>query len=136
MIEAPRHVVFDVFTDREHSGEYLPLRTRLVRPGTDSRQGVGAVHFLGFGRVGVREQIVELVADERMVYKVVAGLPVRSHIGTVEFRDAPGGTAVSYTMTSLPKLPVPRRLLVAILDRMTKTMVTGARREALARAGR
>ncbi|MFE2997727.1 hypothetical protein ACFXG4_22255 [Nocardia sp. NPDC059246] len=32
-----------MFTDRERSGEYLPMRTRLDRPGTSARQGVGAV---------------------------------------------------------------------------------------------
>ncbi|MGW4244358.1 SRPBCC family protein [Nocardia sp. NPDC004722] len=134
VIQAPRPVVFEVFADRERSGEYLPMRTRLERPGTAERQGVGAIHFLGFGRFGVREQITDLVPDERMVYRVLSGLPVREHIGTVEFHDDPRGTLVRYTMASVPRLPVPDGLVTAILQRMTTTMIDGARKTAEGRA--
>lgn len=134
VIEAPRALVFEVFADRERSGEYLPMHTRLDTPGAHERQGVGAVHFLGFGRVGVREQITELVDGERMVYRVVSGLPVREHIGTIEFHDDPKGTLVRYTMASVPKLPVPDGAVRAILQVMTTRMIDGARRTAESRA--
>ncbi|MGW4535489.1 SRPBCC family protein [Nocardia sp. NPDC004340] len=133
VIEAPLPLVYEVFTDRERSGDYLPLNTRLDRPGTTERQGVGAVHFLGFGRFGVREQITELVPGERMVYRVLSGLPVRSHVGTVEFRVDPAGTRVRYTMESVPALPIPGALVRALLRRSTATMIAGARKAAAAR---
>ncbi|MET9214647.1 MULTISPECIES: SRPBCC family protein [unclassified Nocardia] len=130
VVEAPRALVFEVFADRERSGEYLPLRVTLDQPGTRERQGVGAVHLLRLGPLGIREQIIELVPGERMVYRVVSGLPVRSHVGTIEFQEDPRGTKVRYTMESVPSLPVPGGLVRAILQRMTTTMVQGARRTA------
>ncbi|GAB10466.1 hypothetical protein GOARA_056_02140 [Gordonia araii NBRC 100433] len=123
VINAPREVVYDVFTDREHNGDYLPINTRLVTPGKDARQGVGAVHLIGLGPVGIKEQIVELVPNERMVYKIVAGAPVKSHVGTVSFADAPNGTLVTYTMDSTPKVPVPAPALKAGLKALINQML-------------
>ena len=60
VIAAPRDVVFGVFADRERNGEFLPISTRLVTPGASERQGVGAVHFLGVGPVGIHEQSTDL----------------------------------------------------------------------------
>lgn len=131
---APRHVVYDVFADRERSGEYLPFSTRLVRHGDAERQGVGAVHRIGVGPLGVREEIVDLVPDERIRYRVVGGLPVRSHVGTISFADHPDGTAVAYRMESIPRVPVPAAVMTAILRRSTRTMIEGARQESLRRA--
>lgn len=96
VIEAPREVVYDIFADRERN-EFLPVQTKLKTPGTTERQGVGAVHTLGFGKVGISEQITKLVPNERIEYKIVAGAPVKSHTGTIVF-DAPGGTRVVYSM--------------------------------------
>lgn len=134
VIPAPRDVVFDVIADRERSGEYLPLSTRLDQPGTASRQGIGAVHFLGIGSIGVREQITGLDQNERLTYRVVSGLPVRSHQGVIEFFDDPAGTRVRYTMDSQPKVPLPGFVLRTILNRMIKTMLAGAASAAVDRA--
>ncbi|KAA0016185.1 SRPBCC family protein [Antrihabitans cavernicola] len=134
VIEAPRDVVYGIFADRERNGEFLPVTTRLKTPGTTERQGVGAVHFLGFGNVGVSEQITTLVPGERIEYKVVAGAPVKSHTGVITFADAPGGTRVVYTMESIPKLPVPAPLLELGLRALVGSFVSGARKTAIKRA--
>lgn len=134
VIPAPRDVVFDVFADRERNGEFLPISTRLVREGTTERQGVGAVHFLGVGPVGIQEELTELVPGERIAYKIVRGAPVRSHRGTITFADAPGGTRVRYTMDSRPLLPAPAPLVTLGLRGAIGAMVSGARKEAVRRA--
>ena len=136
VIAAPRDVVFGVFADRERNGEFLPISTRLVTPGASERQGVGAVHLLGVGPVGIHEQLTDVVEGERIVYKIVAGAPVRSHVGTITFADAPGGTRVVYTMDSRPLLPVPGPLLAFALKGAISAMVSGARKEAEKRAAR
>lgn len=136
VIAAPREVVFDVFADRERNGEFLPVNTRLKTPGTTERQGVGAVHFLGFGNIGPCEQITALVPNERIEYKVVAGLPVKNHTGVITFADAPSGTRVVYTMESTPILPVPAPLLKLGLRFLIDQFVSGARKVAVQRAAR
>ncbi|TSE01387.1 SRPBCC family protein [Skermania sp. ID1734] len=134
VIEAPRQLVYDIFADRENNGNFLPVQTRLETPGTVERQGVGAVHFLGIGPVGVREQITELVPGQRISYKVVGGVPVKSHTGQIEFSDAGTGTRVVYTMDSEPKLPVPEPVLRAGLKALITTFVNGAKKEATRKA--
>ncbi|NKZ10829.1 SRPBCC family protein [Mycolicibacterium septicum DSM 44393] len=136
VINAPRHIVYDVFADRESSGEYLPFRTTLIRPGNTERQGVGAVHHISSGPFGIREEIVDLVPGERIQYRVVGGLPVRSHVGTITFTDHPQGTAVVYVMDSIPRVRVPASLVVRILRKTTSTIIEGAREESIRRAAR
>ncbi|MBJ8342833.1 SRPBCC family protein [Antrihabitans sp. YC3-6] len=134
VIEAPRDVVYSIFADRENNGDFLPISTRLKSAGTTERQGVGAVHFLGLGPVGVSEQIIDLVPGERIVYKIVAGAPVKRHVGTIAFTDAANGTRVVYTMESEPKLPVPSKVLSLGLKALIGAFVSGARKEAAKRA--
>ncbi len=133
IVRAPRSVVYDIFADRENNGDFLPVTTRLKSPGSTERQGVGAVHFIGVGRVGVSEQITRLVPDERIEYKIVSGVPVKSHTGTITFTDSGAGTRVVYTMDSQPKLPVPRRILELVLRALITGFVKGATKEAESR---
>ena len=133
VIEAPREVVYDIFADRERNGDFLPVQTKLETPGTTERQGVGAVHTLGFGKVGVSEQITKLVPNERIEYKIVAGAPVKSHTGTIVFSDAPGGTRVVYSMDQTPSLPLPDAAVRLVLRGLITAFVSGARKEAARR---
>ncbi|WP_069159826.1 SRPBCC family protein [Nocardia altamirensis] len=132
VIPAPRKIVYGIFADRERYGEFLPIHTRLQVAGSTERQGIGAVHFLGRGPIGVKERITDLVADERIDYELLTkGLPVDRHFGTILFSDHPNGTRVAYTMDSTPSLPMPRPLLVLGLRLAISTLVSGARRQAV-----
>lgn len=133
IFEAPRSTVYELFADREGYNEFLPFTVTLVRPGTTERQGVGAVHRIGVGPVGVKEEIIDLVDGERIRYRVVGGLPVRSHIGTITLTDHPKGTAVHYSMESTPLIPVPDAVTVWVLRQSMSSLVVGARREAARR---
>lgn len=132
---APREIVYDVFADREGYSRFMPVGSKLVRAGKDQRQGVGAVHKIGLGPIGASEEIVELVPGEKIVYKVVGGLPVRSHIGAIVLADHPEGTLVTYSMDSTPSLPVPDAVIVPVLRGLTTTLVKGAAKESKRRAG-
>ncbi len=134
VIRAPRELVYETFADRERNSEFLPIQVSLVRPGTDARQGVGAVHQLGFGRFGLREELTELVPGERIGYKLVSGLPVKAHTGEILFSDAPGGTRVSYTMHTDPKLPAPAAVIQLILKQTISQFLAGASKAAEQRA--
>ncbi len=134
VVDAPRSVLYEIFADRENNGDFLPVSTRLKTPGTTERQGVGAVHFLGLGPVGVSEQITNLVPGERIEYKIVAGAPVKSHTGTITFADAGKGTRIVYTMDSTPKVPMPAKVLQLGLRGLITAFVKGASKEAKKRS--
>ncbi len=133
-IAAPRDVVYQIFADKEHWGDFLPISTRLVRPGVAERQGVGAVHFLGVGKVGIQEEITDLDPGKRIAYRIIKGAPVKRHTGEILFADSPKGTSVSYTMNSEPSVPAPNSAVSQFLRGLINAMVSGARKEALRRA--
>ncbi|MCX5044020.1 SRPBCC family protein [Aldersonia sp. NBC_00410] len=134
IIDAPREVVYGIFADRENGGDFLPVQTRLVTPGDAERQGVGAVHFLGVGKLGVKEQITGLIPNERIEYRLIAGAPVKDHTGTIVFSDAGNGTRVVYTMDSTPSLPVPAAVLRLGLRGLITSMISGVDKEVRRRA--
>ncbi|MEV0360913.1 SRPBCC family protein [Nocardia sp. NPDC050697] len=128
VVAAPRDVVYRTFANRESLSPHLAVNITLKRPGSTEREGVGAQHLIGVGGVGITEEITELVPNERMAYKVVAGAPVKRHIGVVTFADTDGGTLVSYTMESEPKLPLPGKVLELGLRNLITTMIKGAQK--------
>ncbi len=128
VIAAPREVVYRLFADRDAMAAYLPIQISLIQPGAGAPSGVGARYKLGLGPVGVTEETLELVPNERMVYQIVAGAPVKRHVGTVTFADAPGGTRVVYTMESEPSLPVPAKALELGLKGLINAFLSGARK--------
>jgi len=128
VISAPRDVVYKLFTERDSLNEYLPIKFTLKKPGGTERSGVGARYLVGLAGVGVTEETTTLVPGERMEYRIVAGAPVRRHVGIITFADADGGTLVSYRMESEPKFPVPDRLTELALRGLINPFLSAARK--------
>ncbi|WP_405497435.1 SRPBCC family protein [Nocardia sp. NBC_00511] len=128
VLPAPRDVVYKLFTERDSLNAYLPIKVTLKKPGIGSPSGVGAQYQLGVAGIGPTEETTELVPNERMVYRVIAGAPVKRHVGTVTFADAPGGTRVVYTMESEPSLPIPAQILEPGLRALTNALIGGVRK--------
>jgi hypothetical protein len=120
-VKAPRAKVFDLFADRENYRKLVPVGVKLIEPGTETRQGVGAIHRLGLGPLGIREQITSLEYGRRLTYRAVSPLPVRHYIGIVTFTDVPGGTRVDYTLDVEAAVPLPG----IALKTMARTMAAG-----------
>ncbi|WP_336087494.1 SRPBCC family protein [Nocardia sp. SSK8] len=128
VFDAPRDIVYRLFTERESVSPYLPVTVKLVKQG-DPATGVGAQYSLGLGKVVVTEETTALVPGERMEYKIVKGAPVKRHVGTVTFADtSSGGTRVVYTMDSEPSLPVPAPVLEFGLRQLTNQLLGGVRK--------
>ncbi|MET9489438.1 SRPBCC family protein [Nocardia sp. NPDC006630] len=128
VLSAPRDVVYKLFSDRDALNSYLPVQISLVKPGVGSPSGVGAQYKIGLAGLGITEETTELVPGERMVYRVIKGAPVKRHVGTITFADAPGGTRVVYTMESEPSLPVPAKALEVGLKGLINAFLGGARK--------
>lgn len=128
VLSAPRDVVFKLFSERDSLNKYLPIQISLKKPGAGVPSGVGAQYHLGLAGLGVTEETTELVPGEKMVYRVIAGAPVKRHVGTITFADAPGGTKIVYTMESEPSLPVPGKVLEVGLKGLTNALIGGVRK--------
>jgi uncharacterized protein YndB with AHSA1/START domain len=129
VIPGPRDEVFDLFTDRENYRRLVaPIGATLVRAGTASRQGSGAIHRVGVGPLGIKEQIVDVDPGRRFTYRAITPLPVRHYIGIVEFHDDAKGTRVDYTLDVEAALPLPGPVMRLMVKALAGGLARGATR--------
>jgi uncharacterized protein YndB with AHSA1/START domain len=106
-VAAPPEVVFDVLTDHRRYTEITPLRkAELEREGDPAPNGVGAIRALTAVGPPMREEVLVYRPGERFSYKLLSGLPVRDHVGTVELSPSGAGTKVVYAVRTTPTLPL------------------------------
>jgi uncharacterized protein YndB with AHSA1/START domain len=106
-VAAPPEIVFDVFTDHRRYTEITPLRkAELEREGEPAPNGVGAIRRLTAIGPPMREEVLAYEPGRRFSYKLLSGLPVRDHVGTVELTPSGAGTHVVYAIRTTPTLPL------------------------------
>jgi uncharacterized protein YndB with AHSA1/START domain len=108
-IAAPAEIVFDVLTDHRGYTKLTPpgARVKLEREGEPAPNGVGAIRAIHAVPVGppIREEVVEFVRPTRFVYKIISGVPVKDHAGTVELTQVDDKTDAKYHLDLTPKVP-------------------------------
>lgn len=131
VIAAPRDAVYAFFAHRDGINPYMPggVQFTLTKPGSPTPEGVGAQYTVGRGKIGFVEETRVLVPGEKVEYEIVKGMPVKRHIGTILLADADGGTKVTYTMESVPSLPLPDKIVERALRTLIDQML-GATRKA------
>ncbi len=106
-VAAPPEVVFEVLTDHRRYTDITPLRkAELEREGEPAPNGVGAIRRLTAVGPPMREEVLAYEPDTRFSYKLLSGLPVRDHVGTVELTPSGSGTHVVYAVRTTPTLPL------------------------------
>jgi uncharacterized protein YndB with AHSA1/START domain len=120
--------VFDTMTDHRAMADVTPLRkSTLDREGTPAPNGVGAVRRLELVGPAIVEEITEFERPNRYVYKLLKGLPVKDHTGTVDLREgATGGTEITYTVTSTPTVPLAGLVLGPVLKKSIADFLKGS----------
>ena len=132
VIKAPAEVVFDVLTDHRAYPDFTPLRkVELLQTGLPAPNGVGAIRALHAVGPPIKEQVTEYERPTRFVYKMIAGAPVRDHVGTVELSAEGSSTRMVYRIDTFPKLPGPLGAgLVAFLRVTIGQLVKGIAKRA------
>ncbi len=134
-INAPPEVVFELFTDHRGYADLTPLRrVDLEREGDPAPNGAGAIRVLHAIGPPLREEVLTYVPPSRFSYKVLSGLPVRDHVGTVELSEHGGGTQVVYAIRMNPTVPVVGGAVVAGVRHGVKQLLNGVTAEAERRA--
>lgn len=87
-------VVWKLLTDHESYRNWTALTaSRLEEEGHPHRDGVGALRFLGVGRIGSRERVVEFDPPRHLAYTIEGGVPVNGYRADVRLTPtAAGGT--------------------------------------------
>src|SRR3954453_22609864 len=106
-IAAPPETIFEVLVDHRAYASITPLRrSELEREGKPSPNGAGAIRVLGSVGPPLREEILTYENPHRFSYKLLSGLPVRDHVGTVELTPGEEGTKMIYAVRTMPTLPI------------------------------
>ncbi len=134
-IAAPPQTVFDVLTDHRLYARMTPLRrAELERQGEPAPNGVGAVRVLSGVGPPLREEVVAYRPPERFSYKLLSGLPVRDHVGTVELIPEGGDTRMVYAVKTIPTVPIGGGVVVAATKQGVKVLIKGIATESERRA--
>jgi len=134
-VAAPPEVVFSVLTDHRGYAGITPLRkAELEREGTPAPDGVGAVRVLSAVGPPLREEVLVYEPGKRFSYKLLSGLPVRDHVGTVELTPSGQGTKVAYAVRTTPTVPVVGFGVVAVVKQGVRQLLGGIAKESERRA--
>jgi uncharacterized protein YndB with AHSA1/START domain len=95
---APVERVFAYLAEHENLATLFGTRIERVHDGETERNGVGSCRRLSFnGLLPFEETVTEIVPNERIVYRITKGTPMREHEGAMAFAaTAAGGTQLDY----------------------------------------
>jgi uncharacterized protein YndB with AHSA1/START domain len=134
-IGAPPETVFAVLTDHRKYSELTPLRKSVLeREGEPAPNGLGAIRKLSAIGPPLREEVIAYEPDGRFSYKLLSGLPVRDHVGTVELTAGGSGTKMVYAVRTQPTVPVVGAVVVAVVKQGVKGLIDGVAKESERRA--
>jgi uncharacterized protein YndB with AHSA1/START domain len=134
-VAASPETVFEVLTDHRRYSEITRLRkSELEREGNPAPDGVGAIRRLSAIGPPLREEVIGYQPPSRFSYKLLAGLPVRDHVGTVELTPQDGGTRVVYAVRTTPTLPLLGGGVVAVVKLGIRQLLDGIAAESERRA--
>lgn len=134
-VAAPPEVVFDVLTDHRRYPEITPLRkAELEREGEPAPNGLGAIRALTVAGPPMREEVIAYEPPHRFAYKILSGLPVRDHVGTVELQPKDGGTELTYAVKTTPTIPLAGSVFMLALKKAIRDLTGGVAKESERRA--
>jgi hypothetical protein len=119
----PVERVFAFLAEHENLGAiFSPLRVKRVRDGATERNGVGSTRRLSlFGLLPFDETVTAVIPNERIVYTITQGGPMRDHEGVMAFSAGQnGGSRLDYSIRF--SSPVPG--LAAIVKRAVTRSIT------------
>ena len=77
----------------------------------------------------MREEVIGYERPNRFSYKILSGLPVRDHVGTVELKAVGGGTEIAYAVKTTPTIPLAGPVFMAILKKAIRDLIAGVAKE-------
>jgi uncharacterized protein YndB with AHSA1/START domain len=120
----PPERIFAHLAEHENLAEMFGAKVTRLSDGHDGqRNGVGSVRRLQVGPLPpFEETVTEVVPDERIVYRITKGSPLRGHVGVMTFAQDSGGTRFVYDIRLSSPVPGLAALVRASLTRS----ITGA----------
>lgn len=123
----PIETVFDAMTAHRAIADYMwwCRRSTVERDGSPEPYGVGAIRRLARSGPPFREEIIEYERPTRYAYRMLSGVPVRDHIGTIQLRETSTGTEVDWHLQSTLTAPGFDRLMLPAFKKFIDGLLEG-----------
>ncbi|MEM9188373.1 MAG: SRPBCC family protein [Myxococcota bacterium] len=114
---------FEALTDPELMGRHLGADIEIIAG--PSRTNVGTVRRIRAGGLSIDEEITSCDRPNRVVYRIIRGLPVKYHMAEMLFEEVSEGTHITWSVGMEARKPLSTRVLLMVLKR---NLGTGLRR--------
>jgi len=121
----PPQLIFAHLAEHENLADVFGAKIERLRDGQDGeRNGVDSARRLKIGPLApFEETVTEFVPNERIVYRITKGSPLRGHVGVMSFSPTPGGTRFAYDIRLASPVPGLALLVRSALTRsITKSL--------------
>ena len=113
--------VYSYLSEHENLGPLFGAKITRVRDGLTSRNGEGSVRSLRVGPgPAFEETVVEAVENQRIVYRITKGSPLRGHRGEMVFSPLSTGSQLVYTITFGSAIPGLDKIVKLGLERTVR----------------
>jgi uncharacterized protein YndB with AHSA1/START domain len=128
----PPERIFPYLAEHENLADVFGLKVTRLRDGDGGeRNGVGSVRQLRVGALPpFEETVTEFVPNERIVYRITKGSPLRGHVGVMDFSPAGAGTRFVYDIRLASPVPGLALLTRASLTRSIERSLAAVDRDA------
>lgn len=127
-------VVWDVLSDHAGWARWSGAQEVVVRQqGEPPPNGLGALRVVRGHGLAVEEEVTLFEPPRRLGYRVVAGLPLRSHRAEIRLEPCAAGTRLGWSVELRPWIPGTGALLAWALRRALEGVVARLRTELEAR---
>jgi len=115
---APVERVFAYLAEHENLATLFGTRVERVRDGETERNGVGSCRRLSFwGLLPFEETVTAFAPNERIVYRITKGSPMRDHEGVMAFAaNGDGGAHLDYRIQLGSPVPGLAAVVARVLD--------------------
>ena len=134
-VAAPVETVWEVVADLRGMADFTRFRKiELEREGDPAPNGLGAIRVMHLVGPPIREEIITFEPPRRFAYRLLSGVPVKDHVGTIELDPAGEGTRMSYVVETTPKLPGSGLALMPVMRNVVGGISAGIAAAARGRA--
>lgn len=129
----PPQAIFAYLSEHENLAELFGAKVTRLRDGEDgNRNGVGSVRKLQIGPLPpFEETVTEFLPDEKIVYRITKGSPLRGHVGVMTFApEGEQGTHFHYDIRLASPIPGLAAIVRASLSRTVAKGLPTVEREA------
>ncbi len=114
----PVEQVYAHLAEHENLGPIFGAKITRKKDGDTSRNGAGSVRTLKLGPLpAFEETVIEAVPNERIVYEITKGSPLRGHHGELHFTPKGTGTHLRYVIEFGAVVPGLDRVIKLGLER-------------------